>query len=518
MTKKLIIGGFTLLALIIISALYFLVFSINYESLAFEIVDGDINAIKKYENLSEQEKAIVQESLVMIIRIDSDPIIRKKALKYIIDTQVLLEVAASDPNYAIRDAAVSKITDIILLSQIAENALFTTSVRKIAMEKLPDGAQRTFIKIIKQESNNDLCESAIPRINDSATLNELVQIVQDQSVRSLIVEKLTDQETLLTLANDKHEYENIRKTAIQKLNDIYALDAILKERNFPFMSNLENVTAKRSCDLVNGPNMTQNELYDIVTKCFNVAIRRSALERIVDQNLLAEIATAYVYEYQQGSVNDLRGLAFNKITNVQQFETFALKHSDPSFRAAALDKIKNPDVIAEVAKKDYNENVRMKALNKLPYSHIVVQDYFAKVLTYPSRYSNNDRKIAIENTNNQAILLEAAKNDKVANFQALAVSRMTDPNILLEFATKNKKNEIRAAAIRKLKDQVTLEEILKNEKALNCKCAAIDALVDISIFNCDKLLDAADKRLLRELSKNSTNLFVKEGAKSRLQK
>ena len=78
-----------------------------------------------------------------------------------------------------------------------------------------------------------------------------------------------------------------------------------------------------------------------------------------------------------------------------------------------------------------------------------------KKLKHIALNDNNDwiRKIAVEQTNDQTILVDIAKYDAEYPVRKAAVKKITDPNILADIAKNDTDNGVIEAAIKKINDQ-----------------------------------------------------------------
>lgn len=107
------------------------------------------------------------------------------------------------------------------------------------------------------------------------------------------------------------------------------------------------------------------------------------------------------------------------------------KHSDPIKRIEVVKKLKNPGVLAEVAKNDEDFRVRREAVWKL---------------------------------NDQKLLMEIAKKDTEKAVKQAAIEKLKDQGVLTEIVKNDEDWQVHREAVGKLNDHKSLAEIAKNDK------------------------------------------------------
>jgi hypothetical protein len=218
------------------------------------------------------------------------------------------------------------------------------------------------------------------------------------------------------------------------------------------------------------------------------------------------------------------------------------KHPKPEVRRAAVEKCKDPAVLAEVAIYDENADVRKAAIEKLDNELVLYviaksdefHDYVGRaavgklvsqaMLTNIAMYACDDdaRKAAVEKIEDQAALAKLA-NHASGDVRVAAVEKLTDPSLLTYFARRGVWKQ-RRAAVRKLTDQRMLTEIAEMDDNFDVRIAAVEKLTDpaalteiaktadnfgVRVSAVEKLTDQA---VLTEIAKTDRNLRVRMAA------
>jgi glyceraldehyde-3-phosphate dehydrogenase/erythrose-4-phosphate dehydrogenase len=96
---------------------------------------------------------------------------------------------------------------------------------------------------------------------------------------------------------------------------------------------------------------------------------------------------------------------------------------------------------------------------------------------------NEDMRIAaVKKLTDQSVLADFAKNDKAYNVRIAVVSKLTDQSLLADIAKNDENYNVRIAVVSKLTDQSLLADIAKNDKNSNVCEAAVNKLTDQSLL------------------------------------
>jgi glyceraldehyde-3-phosphate dehydrogenase/erythrose-4-phosphate dehydrogenase len=112
------------------------------------------------------------------------------------------------------------------------------------------------------------------------------------------------------------------------------------------------------------------------------------------------------------------------------------------------------------------------------------------------------RIAAIEKLTDQALLADFAKNDSANGVRMVAIGKLTDHALRADFAKNDSADDIRMAAVRCLADQILLADVAKNSTYSDVRIAAIGNLTDQALLadfakndSADDVRMAAEQRL-----------------------
>jgi hypothetical protein len=215
----------------------------------------------------------------------------------------------------------------------------------------------------------------------------------------------------------------------------------------------------------------------------NSWVRQAAVEKLTDQAVLAEIAGT-------DGDNDVRKAAVAKLTDQAALAEVAKNIWRPDVQMAAVAKLTDQVVLAEIAKTCSNNDIRQAALGKL-----TDQALLAEVAKNGIRAEV--QMAAVAKLTDQAVIAKVAKTCSKYAREA-AVEKLIDQAVLAEIATKDSDWNVRYAAVRKLTDQALLAEIATKDSDWNVRYAAVRKLTD--------------QALLAEIAKTDSERGVRQAA------
>ena len=177
------------------------------------------------------------------------------------------------------------------------------------------------------------------------------------------------------------------------------------------------------------------------------------------------------------------------------------QHSDPKVRQEAVKELTDPEILADIALNDTDSHVRFSAVDN-PYltNHIVLGNVIKKEDTYSSTRKKAEEKLEkiIENSINQDILGDIAKNNPYYRIRDKAVEKITSEDLLTWIAFNDKESDVRRSAINNpnLTKQDVLIQSAKNDTN---KYVRFDSLKKIS--NQDTIL---------EIVKNEKDAYLRQ--------
>jgi hypothetical protein len=221
-------------------------------------------------------------------------------------------------------------------------------------------------------------------------LKYLAQTDKERSVRVAAIKKINDQEFLIEEV--KHHWDSeIKLAALQKIEDKNVVQHIAKSsRNFEARQLAYKLLEIENC---------QQAVYDRVKNSYGLISKSEALKLLTEQKYLEEIV---------------------------------LSNIDSSIRIKAMDKLKNRNILNDIAQNDKYYEVRKKA------HHI----------------------LGLEN--DQAFLLDTVKNDSVLSTKLNALSKISSEEELLKIALFDPLTEIKEVAVAGIKDEEKLVSVVKS--------------------------------------------------------
>lgn len=173
------------------------------ETLTDQVVLAEIARTDENRKVCEAAfgKLTDQSILAGIARIGwEEDYVRVAAIQKLADQALLAEIAKTDEKWVVREAAVRKMTDQSILAGIARKFLEEDHVRVAAVERLTD--QTLLAEIVQKESRKDVCLAAVKRLTDQALLAEIAKTNEKWDVRMAAKNKVTDQTLLAGIARE----------------------------------------------------------------------------------------------------------------------------------------------------------------------------------------------------------------------------------------------------------------------------------------------------------------------------
>ena len=146
-----------------------------------------------------------------------------------------------------------------------------------------------------------------------------------------------------------------------------------------------------------------------------------------------------------------------------------------------LEANNNPDsefaqkVFTDIARQDNDGFNRVMSAKKL-HDKTLAQEIFTSHAIQKGWW----RKLAIEETTDQKVLADIAKNDNDIELLLIAVDRLSDQKALEDVALHAKSEDIRKKAVLKLTDSKVLLDVAKHDNHSGVRYVALTRLTDIT--------------------------------------
>lgn len=142
------------------------------------------------------------------------------------------------------------------------------------------------------------------------------------------------------------------------------------------------------------------------------------------------------------------------------------KHSDPSVRTAAVEKITEQFVLGEIVRTDSDFEVRRAAAKRLAdaaeVEKIKFKDQALLAIIAEGAIGRDARKAAVEKLYDLELVSQIAKNDADEYVRATAVAKLTDQALLAEIARLDRSRVVSELAADRLTDPAVLIQIANN--------------------------------------------------------
>jgi len=216
----------------------------------------------------------------------------------------------------------------------------------------------------------------------------------------------------------------------------------------------------------------QKIIIEIVQTELNYYVRKAAIERLTDLNLVVQLA-------QIEKDAEIRKIAVGKLVSV-----FKLPGQNISFDAE-IQKI-----LHKIARSDQDIEIAILAIAKITDQSVLFD--ISKHATFSVA-----RKTAVQKLTDQDILKNFALKDKSSEVSICAVNYMFDKNLLAEIANSANNLEVRDIAYRKLGLQ-------NSEKAIANRAKFADYSAGLENLN--------DQKLLTDVAHNAKSEYVQKTA------
>ena len=271
----------------------------------------------------------------------------------------------------------------------------------------------------------------------------------------------------------------------------------------------------------------QKELKNVALNAEDVRVRKLAIERLSDQNKLADIAKENKGYWIDGNSN-VRKAAIEKLTDLTILNHIANSHdykryvckwmvgdSGLALRTKTLDlrdvahnrmldlrkklladvmNLTNQALLADIAQNAIYSDVCLAAADRLD-DKALAQEVYADIAQNSA--DRDISKIATERLTATKALANVAKNSKHGEVRLMAADKQKEKALAEEVYAEVAKNgeewDVRKAALERLTDQEKLEEIARNAAHNDTRLMAADRLGDKALVE-EVYADIAKKR------------------------
>ncbi|MBW1841738.1 MAG: HEAT repeat domain-containing protein [Deltaproteobacteria bacterium] len=322
------------------------------------------------------------------------------------------------------------------------------------------------------------------------------------------VKRSTDQKALATLAqNDADPY--VRREAVKKINDPKVLEKIAQ-------TDADTVVRQEAVNRITDEKILEK----IAETNDRPYIQQEAVKKITDEAVLISIALNFPYTLAGHE-------AVKRISDQTVLAQIALKASSNQsresvyFRSRAVRRLKDPEVLKQIAQNDVDPNVRRLAQDTLADLETLARA--AKWVVEESGVEQNalaqiaqsdpDEKVrylAVEKLNDQKDLSRLSQLSQVgpnSTAGALSESILPEQEVLGQIAQQDPDVKVRYLAVNQLNDQNMLIKIAQNEPDEKIRYTAVNKLTDPNVLSQIAQNDPEEK--IRYLAAH--NLLERDG-------
>lgn len=306
----------------------------------------------------------------------------------------------------------------------------------------------------------------------SKSQDEIIKLAKSDSdwrVRLAAVEYVEDESVLKDVFNN----DSINTVCIKAMENIQDADFLSDACMNNPDSYLRLATLNRICD---ESLMEDNDLSLLLESVAlsdpEVLLRKAALEipNFKNQNVLCDIA-------KNSSEDDLRRIAVSKIIDEDVLADFALNDSSVFVRREAIQNLnlKNDDILIDVVKSDFDEFNRYWACQK-----IEDEDFLLKII-YDGSFKSCLSVIS-QNPNlpKEDYFIDVYENDEDEYHRLAAVNFISDSSFLDSIVLNESDDKIRAAAIKNnsFNNQKILKDLILSDSSLDVLLEVVSKVND----------------------------------------
>lgn len=468
------------------------------ENFKIKLHGDQVEAIK---NLTEQAE------LLRIGRTHRDPDFRKAAFSRLADQTVLAEIAWHESDVHIRVDAVEYLTDQALLQKlVAEDK--EPRVRGAAAQALKDenvleqmalGDESEHVRRIA--SNRLTSEAALARVATHDANNNYTH-----DIRLAAVRKITDETVLSQVAIGDGHYQ-VYEAAVDLLSNPIALANVATEGRGAWQQALDKLKdqelllqvairgkSEKARKAAVGKLIDQVNLANLAIASEHYEVRLEAVARLTDEDLLAGVVRDGNGSVAEESVRKIKNpstladIARNGPWQVRKAAAWQIK--DEKLLLDLAKTVKHIDVLEAIAPKLKDQTLLFEIgrangiyfgieIAKLLTDKATAQSLLTEVIRKDMAKDKDGfaRMQALGMLEDQAALIEFAKNDTDWRVRERAVSRIDDQKILAEFAANDEDGSIRTAAVKRLRDNAVLASVAELDRDGSVRYAARERIL-----------------------------------------
>jgi hypothetical protein len=205
-------------------------------------------------------------------------------------------------------------------------------------------------------------------------------------------------------------------------------------------------------------------LAKIAVEAKDPTVRRAAVEKLTDQDLLAGIAVV-----DEGS--GVRRAAAERLVDQALLAVVAVEDRDSDVRGVAAKRVTDPVLLARMGMW-VNPDMTRQVTDPALLTRIVAEAKDSSV-----------RRVAARNITDQALLSKIAVSDRDYEVRVVAVERLTDQALLARLAAEDADAHVHFAAVRTLTDQALLADLAVKAKRQGVRLAAIGKVTDQKLLS-----------------------------------
>jgi formylglycine-generating enzyme required for sulfatase activity len=193
-------------------------------------------------------------------------------------------------------------------------------------------------------------------------------------------------------------------------------------------------------------------------------VARAALGKVTNPALIADVTL-------RSADLALRKEAIAKLTDGNQLARIAAAHFDRETRLAAVERMTDGEQLAAALGKTNYQETRLAILRKL-----TDQKRLASLAL--TLRNSDERVVAVSRLSDSALLAEVALKSQAPAVAKGALARITDQNALLEIVRKSRDLDLRRSAVERITDPEMALEVAAKYEPVELRSAALEKITD----------------------------------------
>lgn len=296
----------------------------------------------KQEYLQYAMDRISDEKIILELLTDMDPKVRKAAISKINDANILKSVVLEEQEEPLRKLALEQITNQNILTEIILESQDAT-IKFAALNKMND--QQALLALYYKTTDLAIQVAAIQRITIPTSLADILRSKAHMEIRKAAIKNLNDEALIQEIVMTDFDHD-VQMEGIAKIQDPKRLQSIVQ--CIPD-EHLREIALQR---------LTPELLFKIALEDESIEIRKSALRKVQQQDLLEEI-------YHKSTEPQIRWMAIQRISNQNLLFQIAMEDKDILLCRLAENRVILPNLLRKIMLATKDSDIKANVERKL---------------------------------------------------------------------------------------------------------------------------------------------------------